>query len=83
LVGKQVEIIVSDNGCGISEADNEKIFSPFFTTKRHGTGLGLCISKRIIEEHAGSSFTVETVEEEGTKVKVGLPHYQAETMRHS
>jgi two-component system sensor kinase FixL len=79
LVGKQVEISVSDNGCGISEGDKEKIFSPFFTTKRYGTGLGLCISKRIVDEHEGSSFSVETVEEKGTKVKVSLPHYQQGT----
>jgi len=81
LVGREVEIIVSDTGCGISDADKEKIFSPFFTTKRHGTGLGLCISKRIIEDHEGGSFTVETAQEEGTEVKVSLPHYVAETAR--
>ena len=83
LVGKQVEVTVSDNGCGISAGDKEKIFSPFFTTKRHGTGLGLCISKRIVEEHEGSSFSVETVDEKGTKVKVSLPRYQPGTGANS
>lgn len=82
LVGEQVEITVSDNGCGISDADKEKIFSPFFTTKHHGTGLGLCISKRIIEEHEGSSFTVDTAQDEGTAVKVSLPHYEAAAVGH-
>ena len=75
LSGDQVEIIVADSGYGIPEADKDKIFSPFFTTKRHGTGLGLCISKRIIDEHEGGSFCVETEEGKGTKIKVSLPCY--------
>ena len=75
LSGDQVEIIVADSGYGIPEADKDKIFSPFFTTKRHGTGLGLCISKRIIDEHEGGSFCVETEEGKGTKIKLSLPRY--------
>jgi signal transduction histidine kinase len=49
----QVIIEVSDLGCGISEVFREKIFSPFFSTKKEGSGLGLAISKRIIESHLG------------------------------
>jgi two-component system sensor kinase FixL len=78
LSGDQVEITVADDGSGISEQDREKIFSPFFTTKRYGTGLGLCISKRIIEEHGGSSLSVESEEGKGTTFKMSLPvAYQA------
>lgn len=73
LSGDQVEITVADDGSGIPEGDREKIFSPFFTTKRHGTGLGLCISKRIIEEHGGSSLSVESEEGKGTTFKMSLP----------
>jgi len=51
LSADHAEITVTDEGYGIPGQDKEKIFSPFFTTKSHGTGLGLCISKRIIEEH--------------------------------
>lgn len=45
-------IFIKDNGCGIIK--KEKIFDPFFTTKSNGTGLGLCIIKKILEYHDGS-----------------------------
>lgn len=73
LSGDQVLITVTDDGRGIPEGDREKIFSPFFTTKKHGTGLGLCISKRIIEEHPGSSLSVKSEEGKGTTFKMSLP----------
>jgi signal transduction histidine kinase len=76
LLGDKVEIAVADDGCGIAEGEKEKIFSPFFTTKRHGTGLGLCISKRIIDRYKGSSFSVQSQEGVGTSFKIGLPVYQ-------
>lgn len=76
LSGDQVEIMVTDEGCGISEQDRDKVFSPFFTTKKHGTGLGLCISKRIIEDHGGSSFFLKSEEGKGTTFKIRLPLYR-------
>ncbi|MEA3361068.1 MAG: ATP-binding protein [Thermodesulfobacteriota bacterium] len=76
LSGDHAEITVTDEGCGITEQDKEKIFSPFFTTKSHGTGLGLCISKRIIEEHTDSSFTMKSKEGKGTSFKISLPIYK-------
>lgn len=76
LSGDQVEVSVADQGCGISEKDRERIFSPFFTTKKHGTGLGLCISKRIVEEDNASSLSVESEEGKGTTIRVKLPAYQ-------
>jgi len=69
----QVEITVADQGSGIREKDRGKIFSPFFTTKSRGTGLGLCIAKRIIDEHEGSSLSVKSEEGKGTSVKISLP----------
>jgi len=75
LIGDQVEITVADEGCGIPEQDKEKIFSPFFTTKKHGTGLGLCISKRIIEEHTDGSLSLKSKEGKGTSFKISLPVY--------
>jgi len=75
LIGDQVEITVADEGCGIPEQDKEKIFSPFFTTKKHGTGLGLCISKRIIEEHTDGSLSMKSKEGKGTSFKISLPVY--------
>lgn len=73
MIGDQVEISISDNGCGISKKDRERIFSPFFTTKRQGTGLGLNISKNIIEDHEGGSITLKSEEGKGTTFKVTLP----------
>lgn len=48
-----IEISIADSGCGLSEKMIEKLFTPFSSTKQHGTGIGLSISKRIIEEHTG------------------------------
>jgi two-component system sensor kinase FixL len=75
LSGEHVEITVTDEGCGIPEQDKEKIFTPFFTTKSNGTGLGLCISKRIIEEHSDGSLSMKSKEGEGTSFKISLPLY--------
>jgi two-component system sensor histidine kinase AtoS len=49
-----IQIVVSDDGKGVSETDLEKIFLPFFTTKPKGTGLGLSICKRLIEQQSGT-----------------------------
>jgi len=73
LKENKAEITVADNGCGIPAEDQEKIFSPFYTTKREGSGLGLSISKRIIEEHEGSTFTLKSEEGEGTEFKITMP----------
>jgi signal transduction histidine kinase len=68
-----VDIILTDNGCGIPKKDQAKIFAPFFTTKKQGSGLGLGISKSIIEEHEGCSFTVQSQEGKGTTFKIHMP----------
>ncbi|MBN1850407.1 MAG: PAS domain S-box protein [Deltaproteobacteria bacterium] len=73
---QEIEIVIKDNGCGISKEDQKKIFSPFFTTKSSGTGLGLSISKNIIEDHPGSTFTLESEEGKGTIFKIRMPVYQ-------
>jgi PAS domain S-box-containing protein len=73
LSGDLVGITVTDDGPGIPETDLEKVFSPFFTTKRHGTGLGLSISKSIIEDHKGSSFTLKSQKGKETVFKITMP----------
>jgi signal transduction histidine kinase len=73
LDGDRVEITISDNGPGIPKADQAKLFTPFFTTKSKGTGLGLCVSKRIIEDHPGSSLKLDSEEGKGTIAKIVLP----------
>lgn len=70
--GKMVEVQIKDNGSGISKANIEKIFTPFFTTKKKGSGLGLAISLKIIKEHNGF-FKIDSVEGKGTVVSVLLP----------
>jgi nitrogen fixation/metabolism regulation signal transduction histidine kinase len=48
-----VQVSVTDTGCGVSRADKEKLFLPYFSTKERGTGLGLAIVSHIITEHQG------------------------------
>jgi len=61
-----------DNGCGIPEENLEKIFEPLFTTKPKGIGLGLAITKRLVEQNSGV-IEVETQVAEGTTFTVRLP----------
>lgn len=70
--GKEVQIIIEDNGCGIDEKDIPYIFNPFFTKKSHGTGLGLSQVKRIIALHQGTIEVFSKVGE-GTRVVITLP----------
>ncbi len=69
----RVEVLIGDNGPGIPEHHVSRIFSPFFTTKKHGTGLGLSISKRIIDQHPGYSISLKTKEGKGTTFKITMP----------
>jgi two-component system nitrogen regulation sensor histidine kinase GlnL len=62
---------IADQGSGIKEENLPHIFSPFFTTKNSGTGLGLATCYRIINEHGGM-IRVESAEGKGTTFKVGL-----------
>jgi signal transduction histidine kinase len=66
-----VIVTIEDNGCGIAEEDLEKIFIPFYTTKHFGTGLGMAIVNRIVENHNGF-LKIESTPNEGTKVKIYL-----------
>jgi two-component system NtrC family sensor kinase len=63
---------VRDNGCGIPPEKLERIFNPFFTTKEKGTGLGMAISKKIVEAHQG---TIDAASEvgRGSEFRVALP----------
>jgi two-component system sensor histidine kinase HydH len=67
-----VEIVVSDTGRGIAPADLNKIFDPYFTTKKKGTGLGLAIVYKIIEAHGGS-ISVLSVLNKGTTFTLLIP----------
>ncbi len=65
-------ISISDNGKGLSSEDVKSAFEPFFTTKKEGIGLGLPVSKQIIEAHGGD-VVMESRLNKGTKVTVKLP----------
>ncbi len=67
-----IKIDVIDNGKGIPEGTLQNIFDPFFTTKPKGTGVGLTVSLKIIEEHGGS-IDVTSVHGEGTTLSITLP----------
>jgi len=71
-----IEIVVADTGPGISQELKEKLFLPYFSTKKRGTGLGLAIVGRIIEEHHGS-IRVEENSPPGSRFIVELPLAQA------
>jgi signal transduction histidine kinase/HAMP domain-containing protein len=67
-----VEVAVVDTGVGIDEADRNRIFEPFHTTKAEGTGLGLAITYRIVERHGGA-IVIDGRPGEGTTVRMRLP----------
>jgi signal transduction histidine kinase len=67
-----LEVQISDNGKGISQENQERIFNAFFTTKYQGLGLGLALSLKIIDEHDGL-IKVESTLGQGTSFKVYLP----------
>lgn len=67
-----LDFIFSDSGYGMSEAVLQNIFTPLFTTKAKGMGLGLAICKRLVEAHEGK-IAVESVINKGTKFIVSLP----------
>jgi two-component system nitrogen regulation sensor histidine kinase NtrY len=67
-----VRLIVADNGPGVPEADREKLFMPYYSTKRRGSGLGLAIVRRIVAEHGGSIELGDNVPQ-GSRFVIELP----------
>jgi C4-dicarboxylate-specific signal transduction histidine kinase len=67
-----VSLIVQDSGPGITPKNASQIFDPFFTTKSSGMGLGLSISRRIIEDHGGDLRLIET-SSNGCTFEITLP----------
>lgn len=67
-----MRIRIADTGAGISPENMRRLFEPFFTTKQNGTGLGLAVTRRIIEEHNGT-IQVESHSGQGTTFTVLLP----------
>ncbi|MEE4167154.1 MAG: cache domain-containing protein [Desulfocapsaceae bacterium] len=70
--GATVMLTFQDSGVGISRENIQKVFEPFYSTRRHGTGLGLAISKQLVEAHLGS-IDISSTPGKGTTVYVYLP----------
>jgi len=70
--GGAVQLTVTDNGCGFPEHLMPRAFEPYVTTKPKGTGLGLTIVKKIVEEHGGAA-AVANVAPRGARVTIQLP----------
>jgi two-component system sensor histidine kinase FlrB len=80
-LANNLEIIVEDNGEGISEALQKKIFEPFHTTKKSGNGLGLAIVHGIVAEHNGR-IKVSSKLGEGSKFEISLPLVKTKDENH-
>jgi len=72
LAGTEAWVRVRDNGPGIDSETRRKIFDPFYTTKHDGTGLGLALSKKLVETHGGT-LEVESVPGSGSEFIVVFP----------
>jgi len=80
ILKNELYIKVSDSGCGFPEVEIEKLFQPFYSTKRTGTGLGLAISKRIIESHNGR-IIVSSEEGKGSTFTLVIPNKLNDELR--
>jgi two-component system nitrogen regulation sensor histidine kinase NtrY len=67
-----VRIVIADNGPGIPQAERDKLFLPYYSTKQRGSGLGLAIVRRIVAEHGGSIEVTDNVPR-GTRFAIELP----------
>jgi signal transduction histidine kinase len=65
-------VVVEDTGSGIPEDQRERIFEPYFTTKVSGLGLGLVLTKKIVDAHGGEIF-LDSTPGKGTRIEVALP----------
>jgi two-component system sensor histidine kinase PilS (NtrC family) len=69
---KWVQVTFEDSGPGIDPGDLKRVFQPFFTSKRAGTGLGLAVASKIVQEHGGR-IEIKSVKGQGTRAIVSLP----------
>jgi two-component system sensor kinase FixL len=76
--GGGVELTVEDSGKGIAESDLDRVFEPFFTTKQEGLGMGLSISRTIVQAHGGKIWA-ENREGHGAIFHCALPVAQQAT----
>jgi two-component system nitrogen regulation sensor histidine kinase NtrY len=72
VLSNRVYVDIADNGPGIREEDREKLFLPYFSTRRDGTGLGLAIASRVVTEHRGYIRVMDN-RPSGTIFRIELP----------
>lgn len=75
--GGGIDVIVEDDGPGIPDDVRASVFDPFFTTKQRGTGLGLAVTREIVEAHGGA-ILCEAREPRGTRFRVHLPAHPSD-----
>jgi len=68
-------VSVHDNGAGIGPDELDKIFEPYYSTKKLGIGLGLSVTKRFVEEHGGT-ITITSAVGKGTTITIKVPHHE-------
>jgi signal transduction histidine kinase len=78
----EVTVTVMDNGVGISSEQQKNIFSPFFTSKAQGTGLGLTFSRQVVEAHGGE-IDFDSAAQQGTKFTLKLPVHVGSRAEHA
>ena len=78
--GKILAVTVSDNGPGVPETDQARLFAPFFSTKARGSGLGLALCQRILAQHGGG-IRYETPADGGARFRITLPVSDAHDRR--
>jgi len=70
--GEQLLVTIRDDGCGIGPEEAARVFQPYFTTKKHGTGLGLFVTRKLVIDHGGS-IEFQSLPGSGTTFCVRLP----------
>ena len=76
--GDQVRLEISDSGVGLTPEERERIFTPYYTTKQHGTGLGLAVVQSIVSDHHGS-ISVVSERGQGTTFMIDLPKHVSDS----
>ncbi len=76
--GEHVRLEIADTGVGLTPEERERIFTPYYTTKKHGTGLGLAVVQSIVSDHRGS-ISVASERGQGTTFIIDLPKHESES----
>ncbi|MCB9652848.1 MAG: PAS domain-containing protein [Deltaproteobacteria bacterium] len=82
LSAGQFELNVEDNGCGVPDAQKERIFDAFYSTKHHGVGLGLAVCRRVVDAHGGTIRVIDGTMG-GTRIEARLPMLGTEKAKGS